>query len=111
MTVTGAGWAALHPGVPMQPGFGAGVVHSFSPVAIRNATSPPPTSGLPPVKSEMPMYATPWSSVAPPHIVPLHTASGNSAVPENLPLMVGVEAIHHSRLVACHEYPVAPVEG
>ena len=41
----GAIWAALHPGVAAQDGFGGGAYQTFSPVATFSAYRPPPASG------------------------------------------------------------------
>src|ERR1700685_2347818 len=69
INVTGAGCAALQPGVDTHAGFGADADHSIFPSARRRAASPPPASGLPGSQSEIPKYAL-LSSLAPPQITP-----------------------------------------
>src|SRR5579859_488356 len=67
--VTGAGCAALQPGVETHAGFVGGVDQRIFPSVRRTATKPPPASGLPGSQSETPKYAV-LLSLAPPQITP-----------------------------------------
>ncbi len=84
-------------------GFGRGSGPKILPVAASRANNPPPDSGLRAIHIRQRHISHPVVSCDSPQHATQHAAFADAGLPNDFPVLIGIESVHHACLLARYE--------